>query len=98
VSTVVVQHNQNLVDIAIMHLGADYAFFDLAILNKLSPTAEITPGMVLKLPPVVNQNLVDYLESEGAVVATNDSVKVLEPGEGLEFWAIEYDFVINKYD
>jgi hypothetical protein len=55
-----IKTGQSLFDIAIQHCGSAEAAFDLAVLNGVSLTDDISAGIELELPPVVNKNTVNY--------------------------------------
>jgi hypothetical protein len=50
---IIVSVGQNLIDIAIQHLGDAQAVHELARLNKLSVTADLIVGSTLQLPDSV---------------------------------------------
>lgn len=91
----VVQQGQNLRDMAIMHCGDLSALFDLALINNLSPTAEVAPGTDLIMPPVVNAGMVNYLANKKEVVATNNDYNKFKTLSGIGYWKIGVDFKVS---
>lgn len=57
---VITNHNQNLADIAVQHLGSVFAVFDLSVENGISVTDDLSPGTSLKVPLIV-ENRVDQV-------------------------------------
>ncbi|MCT4590522.1 MAG: hypothetical protein N4A71_22030 [Carboxylicivirga sp.] len=92
-----VSEKQSLFDVAIQKGGSFEAVMELAILNGLSITESLTPGQLLELPSVIDNDVVNYYSSKGIVpettsTETEDSVPVLE---GIDYWAIEVDFIVS---
>jgi len=90
-ANVTVKPGQTLVDVAVQHLGAESGVAALAQANGLDMTAEVVAGQVLTLPEVENKRVVKVYKERGYVPATNISGEL----EGIEFWGIEYDFVVS---
>lgn len=90
---------QNLFDLAIQHCGSLEAAFDLAIANDLSLTDDLQAGQELDLPAVQNAQVVQYYSVnrlQPATGITQDELnELLNTGEGIEFWAIEYEFAVS---
>lgn len=93
-ASVKVCNNQSLFDIAIQKCGSIEAAYDIAILNGLSITDELTAGQVLNLPTVVNSNIADYYESKGIAPATAVTAADLI-FEGIDYWGIDVDFIVQ---
>jgi hypothetical protein len=74
-----------------MHLGSEEAVGELARLNRLDLTAVLLPGQVLNLPDVYNKRVVKVYTERGYVPAAN----IGTDGEGIEFWGIEFDFIVS---
>lgn len=95
----IVQSRQNLLDIALQRCGSLEAAFDIAQLNGMGITDELTVGSTLGLPPVSDSKTVLRYESERIVPATaitgQEISALLNGGEGIEFWGIEYDFTVQ---
>jgi hypothetical protein len=77
--------------VAIQHLGSEEAVGELARLNKLDLTAVLVPGQVLTLPAVYNKRVVKVYVERAYVPAAN----IGTDGEGIEFWGIEFDFIVS---
>jgi hypothetical protein len=58
---VIVKNNQSLIDVAIEHLGSAFYAVDIALLNGISLTEVLTPGMVLLMPDSTPATSVDTL-------------------------------------
>lgn len=92
-----VSDNQSLFDIAIQELGSVSSVFELADLNDLSITDYLTPGDELKLPAIKNSDLQDYFRAYNIKPATDATVSDMDAlrDEGIDYWAIEVDFVVQ---
>lgn len=95
-SEVVVKQRQSLLDVAIQYLGGIENVFALASENGISITDDLEAGSILLLPNITNKKIVSAYYVNGYIPATGitEEDNVLAE-EGIEFWAIEYDFVIN---
>lgn len=94
-----ITERQSLLDIALQHSGSMEAAFEIALLNELSLTDDLAAGTQVVLPEndgnkeVANYYAVNDLRPASAItqVEINDTLNI---GEGVEFWAIEYDFEV----
>ncbi|WP_010664942.1 hypothetical protein [Marinilabilia salmonicolor] len=90
---------QSLFDIAIQKLGSAEAALELAVLNGLSLTDELTTGETLQLPGVVNKAVAGYFKGKNIIPATGAAAGDDESGElvkeGIGYWAIGVDFVVS---
>lgn len=95
---IIVQQGQNLIDIAIQHCGSATALVELAVLNDLSVTDDVAAGQELMLPTPINTALIDYYLSKSIVPSTDKPIardyNDLSQ-EGIDFWIIENDFVVQ---
>ena len=93
----IVLERQSLIDIAIQCCGSAEAAYDIALLNNISITDELTAGRELNIPTAVNASVVSYYTQKGIKPATGITTEAENAliGEGIEYWALEYDFVIN---
>ena len=87
-----VLNNQSLFDIALQATGSIEAVFDIAALNGIDITDDLPVGIPLIVPKVVNRQIVEYYRVNGIIPAT---ALETEMNEGIEFWAIEYDFIVS---
>lgn len=62
-STAKVLEGQTLFDWCLVNTGAVSSMFDVMKLNGLN-TIEVVPGIVLQIPPVLKQNVVDFFASK----------------------------------
>jgi hypothetical protein len=88
-----VLNQQSLFDIGIQHAGAPEAAFDIALRNGLSMTDELAPGATLDNVDTANVNIEKYYSNRRLLPATGLSAEGIE--EGIEFWYVEYDFVVS---
>ena len=94
-SVIKVNEGQNLMDVSIQHLGDMTGVFALAKLNNISITDHLTPGTELKLPPIINPDLVYYLADKNVIPATSDSAGVsTSTPDGIDFMEIENTFIV----
>ena len=93
-----VLEGQSLFDIAIQSCGSAEAAFDLAVLNGVSLTDEVSTGVELVVPGVINKNIASYYANKMLFPATGfaEFGGVLpETQQGIGFWAIDIDFVVS---
>jgi hypothetical protein len=95
----IVLDNQDLLDVAVEYCGSADAAYDIALLNDLTVTDDLTPGIELKLPSVVNKKIASYYKTKGLEPATGITMNSENPLpvslEGIGYWAIETDFIIS---
>ena len=91
-----VLNGQSLFDIAIQSAGSIEAVFDIALANGISITDDLEPGTVLVVPAVLNRQVAEYYRVNGIQPATGITVSDAPAlQEGVEFWGIEYDFIVS---
>jgi hypothetical protein len=95
ISTAKIEVNQAQIDVAIQYTGDAASLFDIALMNGLSITDDVPPGTVLLLPPVSDSKVLQYYTDGNYKTITILPVDELISGEGVEFWNIQYDFVVN---
>jgi|RhiMetdeSRZDD1v2_1073273.scaffolds.fasta_scaffold04435_26 hypothetical protein len=97
---VTVSYGQTWLDIAMQELGNVERAIELALMNGRSLTDNLQAGEVLIVPPfeVSKRSMVQLFANtankpaSGETFIAEDSVAI---GEGIEFWAIENDFVVS---
>lgn len=94
----IVEPWQNIFDIAVQAYGDLSGLVNLTADNLKSLTGNIVPGETLKTRNVViNKLVVDFIKGKGIKIATGlapEKDAELKP-EGIEYWAIEYDFIVS---
>jgi hypothetical protein len=96
IKTVKVLQGQSIFDIAIQELGSAEGAFDLAVLNGISITDELTPGQELALPTVVNKQIASYYANKGLKPATALTLTNMPAAlGGIDYWAIETAFMVS---
>lgn len=91
-----ISEGQSVLDVAVQKCGAAEAALALAIRNEVSITEELSIGKEIVLSEVVNKNIAAYYANKNLSPATGGITtngELLD--EGIEFWAIEYDFVVS---
>jgi len=92
------QNLQTLLDIALQMYGSAEAVFALAAANGISITDDLETGVRLQVPatsPAMQRRVVEYYAVNNICPATAiDDNETIIP-EGIEFWAIEYDFTVS---
>lgn len=89
-------YGQAWIDIALQQLGTEDRLFELCDLNNAGITDELPANTIINSPEVEAR-----LKRTVAVLKEKkpSSIKVLAPGgeeeEGIEFWAIELDFIVS---
>lgn len=95
----IVTNNQSLLDVAIQHSGSAEAAFDTALQNGISLTDDLDTGETLELPTAANRDIRQYYAVGGhrpaTAVTVSDKEEASAAGEGIDFWAIGFDFVIG---
>ncbi|WP_165044643.1 hypothetical protein [Dysgonomonas sp. ZJ709] len=87
-----VKDNQTLIDVAIQASGSIEGIFDLAVKNDLSITDYLEPGQELVDPDIIERQITDFFYVKGLIPATEDRGLLQE---GIEYWYIEYDFIVS---
>lgn len=85
---------QSLWDMALQHCGSADAAFGMARINGMNITDILEPGTVLSLPAVMNKRVVKYYMDNGIQPATG-ALAGSTTGEGIGYWVIGADFVIQ---
>lgn len=96
---IVVSSRQSLIDVAVQHGGDFGVAFDMAEANGLSLTDDLETGVELVAPPVVNARVVQHYavnDIQPATAITQEEINaILATGEGIGYWEIGYDFIIQ---
>lgn len=91
IRTITVASGQTLPDIAVQHCGDVAAWSEIAQLNSLGLTAEITSGQSLIVPDVYNKRNEQFIRVGGYRPAVGPYTVL----EGIDYWAIGYDFIVS---
>lgn len=92
---------QSLFDLAIQKLGSVEGVFELAEKADVSLTDELAVGVLLNAPvDPADRQVADYYKANRIIPATAITKDNTSGGgdilmEGIEFWAIEYDFIVS---
>ncbi len=96
---ITVTSKQGLFDVALQHCGVMEAAYDIAMLNGVSLTDDLTNGQPLDIPASVDKGVREYYEAGGikpaTAITTAEIYEILGEGEGIEFWSIEYNFEVQ---
>lgn len=97
VSGIKVSEKQSLFDVAIQKGGSLETMVELALINGISITEDLSPGQHLDLPEVVNSDIATYFSNKGIVPETTiyESDELTPVLEGIDYWAIEVDFIVS---
>lgn len=92
----IVKAGQTLGDIAVQYGGTAENRFILAALNGIGITDALTSGQTIDAGDVTVFAVADYFRKYNINPATSamQQIEDLAP-EGVEFWAIEYDFIVS---
>ncbi len=85
---------QNLLDIAIQHLGTAEAAFVLATENDISLTDNLAVGEELAEIDIVNRDIFNYYIRNSFKPATGETEAEKQLG-GIEFMGIEIDLIVS---
>ena len=95
---ITVTSRQSVLDIALQHCGSLEAAYDIAAGNDISLTDDLATGQTLSVPEATDATMAQHYSVKGFQPATaitqaeiNDTLNI---GEGVEFWGIEYDFIV----
>jgi hypothetical protein len=98
---IIAQHNQSLFDLAIQFFGSVQAVFDVANVNLLSVTDQLTAGQEITLPEASNyenKDLANYYNKNGIVPVTGsepEGITTDEAGDGIGAMIIESTFIVQ---
>lgn len=92
---VTTQEGQNLMDLAIQHLGDQSGVFDLAMKNDVSMTDPVAPGTKLDLPDVIDNQVTGYFAEKQLFPATNNAESEILTVGGIGYMGIEIDFIVS---
>lgn len=90
----IVLEGQSLLDIATQCCGSAEAAYDISVINGISITDDLTAGQELRTPVAVTSSIARYYTQKGIIPATAITATTDE-NQGIDFWAIEDDFVIG---
>lgn len=93
-----IHSRQSILDVAIQNMGNIEACFDIALQNNFSLTEDLTASKELLVIPSVNNVTTAYNDEKivPATGVTNMEIKEqYSTGGGVEFWGIEYDFIVS---
>ncbi|MDR0834610.1 MAG: hypothetical protein LBN93_10595 [Candidatus Symbiothrix sp.] len=83
---------QSVLDIAVQTAGSVEAAFLLAFENGLSMTDDLSAGDEMTSTNIVSRDIADYYKNKRLTPATALTENL---GEGVEFWYVEYDFIVS---
>jgi hypothetical protein len=93
-----VEYGQTLVDLALQSCGDESRLFELADLNGIGVTDDLVPGNMMNVPEpeTKKQRIANLLRDRKPASGVNP----IPPGgelneEGIEFWALEVDFIVS---
>ena len=99
--TITVLHNQSLLDVCLQVYGTLTGLFALAYANGLSISSDLVAGAVLVVPNVntANTAVVNYYYDKQLIPATAVTQQqmddVINTLEGIDYWAIGVNFIIQ---
>jgi hypothetical protein len=99
-SKVTVSYGQTWLDIAMQELGDVERVMELVLLNGRSLSDNLQAGEVLKVPDydISKRKFIQLFANNANKPASGESFNADDAvaiGEGIEFWAIENDFVVS---
>jgi hypothetical protein len=91
---------QTVLDIAVQELGDASRAMELAILNGISLTDELSADQVLVVPVAAKDKrstvqLFSNINKSQAPASADVSGQMMSKDDGIEFWAIEKDFEVQ---
>lgn len=92
-------NRQNLIDVALEHCGTFEAAMQIALLNGISLTDDLEPGVSLQTPEVEKKRVVTNFQSlrhaPATAISSGEIADMTEGGEGIGFWGIDIDFIVQ---
>ena len=97
---VTVSYGQTWLDLALQELGDMERAIELAQLNNRAITDDLQAGEELLVPDFDSEkrSIIQLFRNKANRPASGDTFIAADPGsdgEGIEFWAIENDFVVS---
>lgn len=95
VPPVVALFGQTWTDLALQELGDEQRLFELCDANQAGITDDVAAGQLLNVPQadVGQRRTISYLKARRP--ASNRASTIAGTEEGIEFWAIEFDFTVS---
>lgn len=90
----IVKERQSLFDVAIIASGTAESALSIARENDISITDDLEAAKQIVVTAVAKMSTVDFLAKKGIIPATAITATTDE-NQGIDFWAIEDDFVIG---
>lgn len=92
-----VKNGQTLLDIAVQELGDASRFNEIATLNDLEFSDDLTVGSLILVPESdIDKREIVKIFTNKALTPSSDKGDLSEViQEGIEFWSIEYDFIVS---
>ncbi|MCQ2313282.1 MAG: hypothetical protein MJZ84_07550 [Paludibacteraceae bacterium] len=91
--------HQSILDLSLQHCGSLEAAYALADGNGVSISDDLITGEQLLAPKVMDKDVTLHYgvnSIQPATHITNAEINdILSIGEGIEFWAIEFDFMVS---
>lgn len=90
-----VLYRQTITDLSLQELGDPGRAVEVAALNGLSITDELEAGQILLMPDydVQNRDVVQLFSNPALAPASIDDSAMRD--EGIDFWVIENDFIVQ---
>jgi len=97
VKEVKVKNGQTLIDICVQELGDSEQLLVVAQLNGLGVTDLLTSGQIIEVPDfALDKKAIVKVFTDPALAPASDKGDLSEVlPEGLEFWSVEFDFVVS---
>lgn len=89
---------QTLIDIAMQYCGDAMRLFEIAELNNLDITDDLTGGQTLIVPDEEidkNKIVIEFSKFDLVPSSKDDEADIIVRLEGIDYWAIEDDFVVQ---
>lgn len=98
--SVTVLDRQTLIDIAAQELGDLERVYEIAQLNNLDLTADLITGSDIQVPDAdtSKRNIIKLFADKANAPASAEDNNILEGGEeneGIDYWIIENDFIVQ---
>lgn len=96
--TITVRDRQCFLDMAMQYAGDAPAAVQMAFNSLLPVTQLFAPGDLLPMPAVIDTDITTVFKTEKAIPASSSSAFSgggTDADEGIDFWIIENDFIVQ---
>lgn len=92
-----VSEGQTFLDLAMQYLGDVMRADEIAVLNGLALTEDLAPGTEIEIPAIEADKtpITAAFSERGLIPASRDEDFVGDIDDGIDYWYIEVDFIVQ---